>query len=147
MKTYLDCYPCLLRQVLSAARRAGASENRQHSINHFINTRSLKSLSAEREGWDEGKYNAKTFGTINILFTTMEELRDFPSDSTPPQLAYRIHQQVQQLTNNIDPYRDAKDQANYESISNSSAPIFFLLQAKCNVIARVLGIAEGGVRC
>ena len=32
MKTYLDCYPCLLRQALSAARRAGASENQQHNI-------------------------------------------------------------------------------------------------------------------
>ena len=77
MKTYLDCYPCLMRQALSAARRAGASENQQHSI----------------------------------LLKTMEELSAFRTDSTPPQLAYRIHQQVQQLTNNIDPYRDDKELA------------------------------------
>ena len=77
MKTYLDCYPCLLRQALSAARRAGASENQQH----------------------------------RVLLKTMEELSSFPTDSTPPQLAYRIHQRVQQLTNNIDPYRNDKDQA------------------------------------
>lgn len=38
----------------------------------------------------------------------------------------------------------AKGQANYESLSDSSAPIFFLLQAKCNVIARDLGVTEGG---
>ena len=38
----------------------------------------------------------------------------------------------------------AKGQANYESLSDSSAPIFFLLQAKCNVIARDLDVAEGG---
>jgi len=36
----------------------------------------------------------------------------------------------------------AKGQANYESLSDYSAPIFFLLQAKCNVIARDLGISE-----
>ena len=36
----------------------------------------------------------------------------------------------------------AKGQANYESLSESSAPLFFLLQAKCNVIARDLGIKE-----
>ena len=83
MKTYLDCYPCLLRQALSAARRAGASENQQH----------------------------------NILLKTMEELSAFPSNSTPPQLAYRIHQQVQQLTNNIDPYRDDKDQATQQALA------------------------------
>lgn len=32
MKTNLDCYPCLLRQALSAARRAGASDAQQHGI-------------------------------------------------------------------------------------------------------------------
>ena len=36
----------------------------------------------------------------------------------------------------------AKGQANYESLSDQSAPLFFLLQAKCNVIARDLGIKE-----
>jgi len=28
MRTYLDCYPCFLRQALSAARRAGASDDK-----------------------------------------------------------------------------------------------------------------------
>jgi uncharacterized protein with ATP-grasp and redox domains len=32
METYLDCYPCFLRQALSAARRAGATEADQHGI-------------------------------------------------------------------------------------------------------------------
>ena len=32
MKTYLDCYPCFLRQALDAARKAGASERQQHTI-------------------------------------------------------------------------------------------------------------------
>ncbi len=32
MKTYLDCYPCFLRQALDAARRAGADERQQHTI-------------------------------------------------------------------------------------------------------------------
>lgn len=36
----------------------------------------------------------------------------------------------------------AKGQANYESLSEYSAPLFFLLQAKCNVIARDLGVIE-----
>ena len=83
MKTYLDCYPCLLRQALSAARRAGASENQQHSI----------------------------------LLNTMEELSASPTGFTPPQLAYRIHQRVQQLTNNIDPYREDKDQATQQALA------------------------------
>ncbi len=32
MRTYLDCYPCFLRQALSAARRAGADEIQQREI-------------------------------------------------------------------------------------------------------------------
>ncbi len=34
----------------------------------------------------------------------------------------------------------AKGQANYETLSGAKAPIFFLLQAKCPVIARDLGV-------
>ena len=118
MKTYLDCYPCLLRQALSAARRAGASENQQHSI----------------------------------LLNTMEELSAFPSDSTPPQLAYRIHQRVQQLTNNLDPYRDDKEQATQQAlalypglkkkVSDSSDPLEMAVRIAIagNIID--LGVAE-----
>jgi uncharacterized protein with ATP-grasp and redox domains len=32
MKTYLDCYPCLLRQALDAARMAGADERQQEVV-------------------------------------------------------------------------------------------------------------------
>lgn len=31
MKTYLDCYPCFLRQALDAARRAGADDTQQRA--------------------------------------------------------------------------------------------------------------------
>lgn len=37
----------------------------------------------------------------------------------------------------------AKGQANYESLSDNPAPIFFLLQAKCSVIARDLNVETG----
>ena len=32
MRTYLDCYPCFLRQSIEAARKAGASQDQQKSI-------------------------------------------------------------------------------------------------------------------
>ncbi|HOU14895.1 MAG TPA: ARMT1-like domain-containing protein [Anaerolineae bacterium] len=32
MRTYLDCYPCFLRQALSAARQVGANDEQQHAI-------------------------------------------------------------------------------------------------------------------
>ena len=46
MKTYLDCYPCFLRQALSAARRAGASTDQQRQV--LLDTMDeLKSLPSE----------------------------------------------------------------------------------------------------
>ncbi len=32
MKIYLDCWPCFMRQALSGARRAGASDAQQHTV-------------------------------------------------------------------------------------------------------------------
>jgi uncharacterized protein with ATP-grasp and redox domains len=32
VRTYLDCYPCFLRQALDAARRAGADDARQQAV-------------------------------------------------------------------------------------------------------------------
>lgn len=32
MRTYFDCYPCFLRQALSAARRAGATDEQQNTV-------------------------------------------------------------------------------------------------------------------
>ncbi|NBC47403.1 MAG: DUF89 family protein [Gammaproteobacteria bacterium] len=39
----------------------------------------------------------------------------------------------------------AKGQANYETLSNVDAPICFLLQAKCEVIAQDIGVPAGAV--
>jgi uncharacterized protein with ATP-grasp and redox domains len=39
----------------------------------------------------------------------------------------------------------AKGQANYETLSEEGSKVFFLLQAKCPVIARDLGVAIGGI--
>ncbi len=83
MKTYLDCYPCFLRQALSAARRAGATEDQQRQI----------------------------------LLNTMDELHHLPVDATPPQMAYTIHQRVRQMTNILDPYRQAKKEATQQSLA------------------------------
>ena len=83
MKTYLDCYPCFLRQALSAARRADASEAQQRQI----------------------------------LLNTMHELSSMPEDATPLQMAHGIHRQVRQLTNNTDPYQQAKAIATQQALA------------------------------
>ena len=37
----------------------------------------------------------------------------------------------------------SKGQGNYETLSESDMPIFFFLKAKCNVVARHLGVKKG----
>lgn len=39
----------------------------------------------------------------------------------------------------------AKGQGNYEGLSDSGNPVFFLLMAKCRIIARNLGVDEGDI--
>jgi uncharacterized protein with ATP-grasp and redox domains len=39
----------------------------------------------------------------------------------------------------------AKGQGNYETLSEQGSKVFFLLQAKCPVIARDLGVPVGGI--
>lgn len=39
----------------------------------------------------------------------------------------------------------SKGQGNYEALSNEGRPIFFLLKAKCNVIANDIGVIEGDI--
>ena len=39
----------------------------------------------------------------------------------------------------------AKGQGNYETLSESPAPVFFLLQAKCDIVARDLGVGTGSI--
>ncbi|MBW2099766.1 MAG: DUF89 family protein [Deltaproteobacteria bacterium] len=39
----------------------------------------------------------------------------------------------------------SKGQGNYEALSNEKRPIFFLLKVKCHVIAKDIGVNEGGL--
>jgi len=39
----------------------------------------------------------------------------------------------------------SKGQGNYEGLSDENLPVFFLLKAKCHVIARDIGVAEGSI--
>lgn len=83
MRTYLDCYPCFLRQTLEAARMAGADENRQYKV----------------------------------LQAVLYELRRFELTSTPPEMAYRIHQIVRRETEARDPYRPAKEASTRQALA------------------------------
>jgi uncharacterized protein with ATP-grasp and redox domains len=46
MNTYLECYPCFVRQALDASRNAGASEDQQHKV--------LQRVLGELRSFDKG---------------------------------------------------------------------------------------------
>jgi len=274
MKTYLDCYPCFLRQALSAARRAGASDDQQRLI--LLNTmEELHALPADatppqmayqihqrirqQTNTTDPYRQAKNDATQQAL-TLYPQLKELVSKATDPlETAARIAiagniidlgvaesydleatlervliqpfaindlvslrtsfaksssilyladnagetvfdrvliealnlpvtyvvkakpiindairedavaAGIEQVAEIIDNGSDAvgtllddcstsfrkrfeqaeliiaKGQANYESLSDSQAPLFFLLQAKCSVIARDLDVPEGAV--
>lgn len=83
MKTYLDCYPCFLRQALEASRMAGLDETRQY----------------------------------RVLKNVMNELHRFEPGSTPPKMAYSIHQLVRREMNGQDPYRSAKEESTRQALA------------------------------
>ena len=64
MKTYLDCYPCFLRQALSAARRAGATVEQQHALvlwtMEHLKTRPTTATPPEMAAAIHGRVRAET---------------------------------------------------------------------------------------
>lgn len=274
MKTYLDCYPCFLRQALSAARRASATEDQQRQI--LISTmdelqrlpadatppvmadqihRSVRRLTHTSDPYREAKQQA----TRQALALFPDLLERVAQSADPLQTAlrmaiagniidlgvaesYDLEASLNRVLleplaiDDLEPFRDAlsqsrsilyladnagetvfdrvliqtlqrpvtyvvkasaiindatredavaagidglaeiidngtdapgtllercsddfhqrfdqaeliiaKGQANFESLSNTSAPLFFLLQAKCHVIAQKLGVDLGGI--
>lgn len=82
MKTYLDCYPCILKQALDAARRINADENTQHQI----------------------------------MLKALDSLKNIKPEATPPELAYKIHQNVNEISGIKDPFKEAKIKSTNEAL-------------------------------
>ncbi len=63
MKTYLDCIPCFFRQILEAARLAGASERqRKKALDEF--SRIIPDFSLEMTPAEMGRYIYKIVGKV-----------------------------------------------------------------------------------
>jgi uncharacterized protein with ATP-grasp and redox domains len=93
MKTYLDCFPCLLRQALEAARMAEADAGQ-----------SSEPCPEPRRRAAEGQQRA-------ILNRVMELLVGVSADSTPAETSCHVHRIVREMTGVRDPYRLVKEEA------------------------------------
>jgi uncharacterized protein with ATP-grasp and redox domains len=95
-------------------------------------------------------------------------LRGIPLESPPPESGRLIYHKICEMTGNPDPYTCtdgpgtvlercseefkkiyehadfiiSKGQGNYEALSIEKRPIFFLLRAKCQIIAQDIGVTE-----
>ena len=88
MKTYLDCYPCFLRQALDAARMAGADERQQRGIlNQVLGTlRQMEPLRTPPEIGDQvHRLVRQQVGNGDPSSTSREEVIKMPrGDRTGP---------------------------------------------------------------
>lgn len=99
-----------------------------------------------------------------VLDEIAKELPQIPLNSTPPEMGRKIHKIVQRIAASDGPgtflslatneFRTcfnkakltiSKGQGNYETLSEVNKPIFFLLKAKCPVIAKALGCKAGDI--
>lgn len=237
MHTYLDCYPCFLRQALEAARHLGADEPRQKVLLdrvlellkgvdlsstppeigervHYLVRRELGDSDPYRE------YKEKATREASAIYPRLRSLLDESEDplQTAVRLSiagniidagvnhtYQLWSTVQRVLDqpfgidDMEALREAlarvsavlyladnagetvfdrllietldkpvtyavkggpilndatvedaeliiaKGQGNYETLSEQDSKVFFLLQAKCPVIARDLGVPVGGI--
>ena len=75
-----------------------------------------------------------------VLSEVAGEMRQFKLDSTPPEMAHRIHRTTRQTAHNHDPYRKAKQASTRQALALYPGLKALEAQAKCPVIAQDLGV-------
>jgi uncharacterized protein with ATP-grasp and redox domains len=78
MQTYLDCYPCILRQSIEAARMAGASQSQQRSIV----LRTLEILRETPEGVTPPEIGTKVHRAVREMTGTADPYRRVKREAT-----------------------------------------------------------------
>lgn len=100
MQTYLDCYPCFLRQALSAARRVGASDAQQFSVLQAV----LKLMQNIRADHNPPEIAYRVHRIVRQKVDVDDPFRDAKSKSTQDALALypKLKQRVAQSADPFD---------------------------------------------
>ena len=132
MKTYLDCLPCLLGQALKAARAATDDEEL-----HQVKELEIDFVVRERPIINDATLD-------DAIATGMDKVaRIVPSGSdASATILSQCSSEMLKLYYSAD-IIIAKGQGNYESLKGEPGNIFFLLRAKCPVVAELLGVNVG----
>jgi len=66
-------------------------------------------------------------------------------NTTPSEIGMLVYKAIYNTGDITDPFKDIKEQRNYETICDQNRPLFFLLKVKCPVITRDIGITCGSM--
>ncbi len=102
MQTYLDCYPCFLRQALSAARRVGASDAQQFSVLQAV----LKLMQNIRADHNPPEIAYRVHRIVRQKVDVDDPFRDAKSKSTQDALAL-YPKLKQRVARSADPFDTA----------------------------------------
>jgi len=132
VKTYLDCYPCFLRQALEAARMAGADEGQQQqAIDRVLDL--LRQGDASRTPPEIGD---RVHRVVRQVVEAADPYRKVKARSTREALAM-----VPRLKTLLSEADDPLEVAVRLSIAGN----IIMLQLKCPVIARDVGAPVGSI--
>ncbi len=83
MKVYLDCYPCLLKQAINAAQRAGCSEDQKFSIMNKV----LNMLQDMEPGASPPEIARHVHGLVRKVSGSLDPYKEAKKQSTRAALA------------------------------------------------------------
>lgn len=98
MRTYFDCYPCFLRQALSAARRVGATDQQQHTALQNV----LALLQAIQPDQTPPEIGYRVHQIVRKIVDSQDPYREAKARNTAEALA--LYPQLKQaVANSVDP--------------------------------------------
>ncbi|MCK4398526.1 MAG: DUF89 family protein [Methanophagales archaeon] len=161
MRTYLDCIPCFFNQALRAGRIATRDETKLKNYSDKTNEILYISDNAGESVFDRilieemkkpAIYVVRAMPVINdvthedAVQAGIDKVASILSSGTsaPGTVLETCNAEFKEIYKNSK-FVIGKGQGNYEGLSDEKHPIFFLLKAKCWVIANDIGVNEGDV--
>jgi damage-control phosphatase, subfamily I len=138
MKTSLDCIPGFIRQALEAARMVTRNPVvHEQIVRDVLGTVSKMDLAEPPPVINDATRVDANAAGIHELCEVIDNGSDAPGtrlDDCSEEFRRRFREADLII---------AKGQGNYETLSDESANVFFLLKVKCAVIASHIGMPEG----
>jgi uncharacterized protein with ATP-grasp and redox domains len=155
MRTYLDCIPCFFNQALRAGRIATGDEIKLKKLLDEIGTM-LRDIPLESTPPETGMLIYEKVREITGEFDPYKEIKRESTKNALalyPSLKNKVEKSNDKLltairiviAGNVIDFGVSRNFDIEEEIDDEKQPIFFLLKAKCWVIANDIGVNEGDI--